>query len=188
MRTNRNFDRKPCHFSRRYQTNVGPRRPSDSNLPTFGFPTTWRGCEFLSGRRYVYRGRSEAQPIARGASDTRTRTSTHRSPSMTSACYTPASARVSLARTRTKRRARNETATPRETLREATIVPRDARGYQQASRLTRSLQAHTRAAKTPTIYMQMRSSVAATMPRATGVSFASKATSVGVVGPSRKRR
>ena len=42
---------------------------------------------------------------------------------MTSACYTPASARVSLARTRTKRRARNETATPRETLREATIVP-----------------------------------------------------------------
>ena len=42
---------------------------------------------------------------------------------MTSTCYTPASARVSLARTRTKRRARNETATPRETLREATIVP-----------------------------------------------------------------
>ena len=43
---------------------------------------------------------------------------------MTSACYTPASARVSLARTRTKRRARNETATPRETLHEATIVPK----------------------------------------------------------------
>ena len=30
-------------------------------LPTFGFPTAWRGCAFQTGRKYVYRGRSEAQ-------------------------------------------------------------------------------------------------------------------------------
>lgn len=95
----------------------------NSHFPTFCFPDSVarrRTSKQVVDTFTAVVPKPEA--IARRASDTRTRRNTRPSPSMTSTCYSLASARVSLARARTKRRARIETATP-ETLRGATIVP-----------------------------------------------------------------
>ena len=165
-----------------------PRRRFIRTFRRFVSPTAWRGARSKQVVDTFTAVVPKPEAIARRASDTRTRRNTRPAPSMTSTCYSLASARVSLARARTKRRARIETATPRETLREATIVPERCARVSARTPTDPSFQAHARAAKTPAIYVSTRSSVAATTPRAIGVSFASKATDVGVVGSSRKRR